>query len=121
MTGKGTNHTLDSAQLVARTPALVSASLISDSVSDYFMVTVLGRAKLNVTLSAGGDSGFGMAILTPASTTAPDGKELYVQPGVVGQPVGVQIANRGATTAAVVIRVFRTVGALGSYQLLLAP
>ena len=115
--GNGVNHTLGSAQLVARSPALVTASLTSDSVSDYFLVTVLGRGKLNVSLTAGVDSGFGLSILTPA----PAGQQLYIQPGVVGQAVAVQIANRGATTAAIVIRVFRTAGALGTYQVLLAP
>ena len=115
VTGNNLNHSLETAQTIATVPALVSEVISSASMSDFFQVPVGERGKVNVTLTAGATSGFGLGVLTLS------GQSLYLQQGVVGKQQLVQITNQGSTATQIVIRVFRSAGDLGAFQLLLVP
>ena len=111
VTGNGNNHTFASAQTVATLPALVSASIDSASTSDFYKVTVGGRAKLSVTLTPNATAGLGLGVYTSS------GQLIFSMPGVVGQPRQLQITNQGSTATPVVIRVMRSTGSAGAYKL----
>ena len=113
VTGNDTNHTLGSAQFVATLPALVSASISSFSASDFYKVTVGGRAKLSATLTPGATAGLGLGVYTTS------GQLLFSMPGIVGKPRQLQITNQGSKAAPVIVRVFRSTGSTGAYTLLL--
>ena len=111
--GNGRNHTLGSAQSIATLPSLVSASIDSAAPNDFYKMTVGSRAKLNVTLMPAATSGLGLGVYTAS------GQPLFLAPGVVGKAQQLTISNRGDSAAPVIIRVFRSTGAPGAYQLLL--
>ena len=111
--GNGRNHTLGSAQSIATLPSLVSASIDSATSSDFYKLTVGARAKLTATLTSAADSGLGLGVYTAS------GQPLFLAPGVVGKAQQLTITNRGDSAAPVIIRVIRSTGAPGAYQLLL--
>lgn len=113
--GNDSNHTFRTTQLVATTPALVSASIGTAAGGDFYKVSIAGRTRLNATLTPNAAAGLGIAIYTTS------GQLLFTQPGVVGRMPQVQITNQGGTAAQVVIQVARSTGAIGAYTLLLAP
>jgi hypothetical protein len=62
-------------------------------------------------LTAGASAGFGLGVYGPS------GQQLILVPGVVGRVPQVQVVNSGTGPVTLTIRVLRTVGTTGSYQL----
>ena len=114
ITGNGSNHTMASAQVIATVPALVSASIENVTSSDFYKASVGARARLNVTLTPGAESGLGLGVYTAS------GQLLMMMPGVVGKTLKLQVTNQGSKAAPVVIRVLRSTGLPGAYKLLLS-
>lgn len=108
------NNTLATAQLLASWPAVVSGTLASTTDLDHFRLTITAGKTLTATLSAAASSGFGLAVYTAS------GQALLVMPGVLGAQQQLSIRNNGSAAAVLVLRVSRTAGAIGAYQLGLA-
>ena len=115
VSGNGVNHSISSAQVVDSFPSLVSAALKNVRISDYYKVTIAPNSRFSITLSAGASSGFGLSLLLL------DGRTIFAFPGVLGEKQIKNFENSGAVPIEILIRVYRSAGALGAYQLLLAP
>lgn len=108
------NNTLATAQVVASTPANVSGSIATNSDQDHFKVTIAAGKSLTATLTAGSNSGFGLAALTTS------GQTVYSATGAAGRTLQVTIRNGGTAATSLVLRVVRSTGATGAYTLALA-
>lgn len=107
------NDTVAKAQLISSLPASVSGSMASTTDLDLYSVKVAAGKTLTVTLTAGSTSGFGLAVLSPT------GQALLVVPGAVGTARQVVISNPGASAAALVLKVSRSIGSIGAYKLVM--
>jgi len=108
------NDTLAKAQVLAAVPAKVAGTIATTTDLDHFKVSVPAGKKLTATLSAGATSGFGLAVYNAS------GQALLVVPGVVGRQQQVVITNSGSTPVSLALRISRSSGATGAYQLGLA-
>ena len=108
------NDTVAKPQPISSLPASVNGSMASTTDLDHYSVTVAAGKTLTVTLTAGSASGFGLAVLSTA------GQSLWVVPGAVGTTRQVMISNPGASAAALVLKVSRSIGSIGVYRLAMA-
>ncbi|MDT7835236.1 S8 family serine peptidase [Aquabacterium sp. OR-4] len=107
------NNTLATAQVVASLPVNVSGSVASNSDLDHYRVTLAAGQSITATLTAGSNSGFGLAALSSS------GQTIYSATGVVGRSQQVTIRNSGSSATTLVLRVLRSTGTTGAYALAL--
>ena len=93
----------------------MNGTISSTTDTDYFKVTLAPGKRFVSGLTAGASSGFGLGIYRST------GQQLILVPGVVGRSPQVQVVNGGATPLVLTVRVLRSVGSTGSYQLTLTP
>ena len=105
------NDSIGTAQAVATLPVTVSGTISSNTDNDYFRVTVPAGKKMTSTLTAGSGSGFGMGVYLT------NGQQLILVSGVIGRQQQIMLTNAGRTPVTVVMRVMRSAGTTGAYQL----
>ncbi|MBY0468401.1 MAG: S8 family serine peptidase [Burkholderiaceae bacterium] len=105
------NNTLAAAQKISALPSLVSGSLSNTTDTDFYQFAVAAGKTVNVTLTAGSTSGFGLAIYRS------NGQQLLMVPGVNGRQQRVALTNGGTVPVTLMVRVLRSTGNAGSYSL----
>jgi serine protease len=105
------NNTLAAAQKISALPSVVSGAISVSTDSDYYQFAVAAGKTVNVTLTAGSASGFGLVVYLS------NGRQLLTVPGVNGRQQKVALTNSGTTAATLVVRVLRSTGNNGAYSL----
>ncbi len=111
------NDSISTGVKVTTLPTTVSGTLSSNSNSnsnsdnDYFIVNVNPGKVLTVTLTPNAALGTALGLYLS------NGQQLGLFSGAVGQAQRVQLNNSGSTAAPVAIRVLRSGGTAGAYQL----
>lgn len=108
------NNSIAAAQKITSLPSVVSGAIGSSVDTDYYQFSVAPGKKITLTLTAGATSGFGMGIYTST------GRQLLLAPGATGRQQRITVSNSGGSAALLVVRVLRTTGSGGNYQLALA-
>ncbi len=105
------NDGVASAVKVTTLPATISGTLSSNSDNDYFIVSANPGKVLTVTLTPNAALGTALGLYLT------DGRQLGLFAGAAGQAQRVQLSNSGTTAVSVAIRVLRSGGTAGAYQL----
>ncbi len=105
------NNTLAAAQKISTLPSVVSGSISVSTDSDYYQFAVAAGKTVNITLTAGSASGFGLGVYLS------NGQQLLMVPGANGRQQKVALTNSGTTAATLVVRVLRSTGNNGAYSL----
>ena len=108
------NNSVAAAQKISTLPSVVSGAISVSTDSDYYQFAVAAGKTLTVTLTAGSASGFGLGVYQS------NGRQLLMVPGVNGRQQKVALTNSGTTAATLVVRVLRSTGNAGAYNLGLA-
>jgi serine protease len=108
------NNTVATAQAILALPSTVSGKLSSNTDLDHFKLSLPAGKTLTATLTAGSTSAYGLNAYTASGTLISS---------IAGTATGatriLKISNGGSAAATLVLRVARTSGAAGSYQLAL--
>jgi serine protease len=107
------NDSIASAVKVTTLPATISGTLSSSSDNDYFVVNLNPGKVLTITLTPNA------ALGTALGMYLSNGQQLGLFSGAVGQAQRVQLSNSGTTAVPVAVRVLRSGGTAGAYQLVL--
>jgi serine protease len=110
---KEPNSSFGTAQALASVPAVIAGSITSND-NDYYRFSVPAGRKVVATLTMGSSSAFGLALYSAG------GSVLAQVGGSAGLTRQLTITNSGSTPVALVLRVWRTAGNNGNYQLALA-
>jgi serine protease len=105
------NDSIARAVKVTTLPATISGTLSSSSDNDYFLVNLNPGKVLTVTLTPNAALGTALGLYLS------NGQQLGLFSGAVGQAQRVQLSNSGTTAVPVVVRVLRSGGTAGAYQL----
>ncbi len=106
------NNTVAQAQVLSSVPATVNANLSSTADIDHYSVTIAAGRRIVATGTPGGTTqGLGLTVLNA------NGQALAGVNGQGGQTVIMTVSNSGTTPVRVVLRVARSAGTAGTYQL----
>jgi serine protease len=106
------NDSIASAVKVTTLPATISGTLSnSSSDNDYFLVNANPGKVLTITLTPNAALGTALGLYLS------NGQQLGLFSGAVGQAQRVQLSNSGTTAVPVAVRVLRSGGTAGAYQL----
>jgi serine protease len=105
------NNSIASAVKITTVSATISGTLSSNGDNDYFVVNVNPGKVLTITLTPN------TALGTALGLYLSNGQQLGLFSGGVGQAQRVQLNNSGSTAVPVAVRVLRSGGAAGAYQL----
>ncbi|XVJ71664.1 MAG: S8 family serine peptidase [Rhizobacter sp.] len=107
------NDSMASAVKVTAVPTTIAGTLSSNSDNDYFIVSANPGKVLTITLAPNTTLGTALGLYLS------NGQQLGLFSGAVGQAQRVQLNNSGTTAVPVAVRVLRSGGAAGAYQLVL--
>lgn len=105
------NNSINTAVKVTTLPTTVSGTLASNSDNDYFLVNANPGKALTLTLSPNAASGMALGLYLT------NGQQVGFFIGGVGESQRVQLNNSGTTAVPVAVRVLRSSGVAGAYQL----
>ncbi len=105
------NDSIATAQVVASVPSALSGTLGSNTDNDHFKVNANPGKVMTISLAPGTTLGAGLGVYLT------NGQQLLLIGGMAGQKLQVQLTNSGSVAVPVVVRVFRSSGVAGAYQL----
>jgi serine protease len=108
------NDNISNGVKVTTLPATVSGTLSSNNDNDYFIVNANPGKLLTITLTPNASLGTALGLYLS------NGQQLGLFSGAVGQAQRVQLNNSSATAVPIAVRVLRSGGTAGAYQLVFA-
>lgn len=107
------NDSMAQATVISQTPATIAGSLSRPNDNDYYIVSVEPGMSLNVSLTPDPDVGSALGMYREG------GQLLRVLSGTPGRAHRLQLRNPGTGPMSVILRVLRSSGRAGAYQLVI--